>query len=184
METTSDVCSPVTLISFYTTRTFNHETTCTQLRLSQLEHCWQRLLVYKVCCGAGHHLQKAMAVVAFWPPKSPQDDCCGAGLAKASQDVSRGHPAPGQCSHQRYLIHAPQTRMSRGLRLDLICPVQENAISPLLLQHRLLSVPSKRKVMASERGLLRRKKTYHGYCSKQDGWFRNTLLQVISKELP
>lgn len=35
---------------------------CTQLRLSQLEHCWQLLLVYKVCCGAGQHLQKAMAI--------------------------------------------------------------------------------------------------------------------------
>lgn len=34
METTSEVCSLVTLISFYTTRTFNHETTRTQLQLN------------------------------------------------------------------------------------------------------------------------------------------------------
>lgn len=184
METTSDVCAPVTLISFYTMRTFNHETTRTQLRVSRLEHCWQLLPVYKVCCGAGHCLQRAMAVVTFWPPESLQDDCGRAGLAKASQDFSRGHLAPGQCSHQHYLIPAPQTQMSRGLRIDLICPVQENAISPLLLPHRLLSVPSKRKVMAPGRGLMGRKRIYHGECSKWEGWLRNMLLQVISKELP
>lgn len=124
-----------------------------------------------------------MAVVAFWPPKSLQHDCCGAGLANTSKDFSRGHLAPGQCSHQHYLIHAPQTQMSQGLRMDLICLVQENAISPLLLQHRLLSAPPKRKVMASGRGLSRRK-IYHGYYSKQDGWFRNMLLQEISKNCP
>lgn len=183
METTSDVCAPVTLISFYTMRTFNHETTRTQLQVSRLGHCWQLLLSTK-CCGAGHRLQRAMVVVAFWPPESLQDDCSGTGLAKASKDFSRGHLAPGQCSHHHYLIHASQTQMSRGLRMDLICPVQENAFSPLLLSHRLLSALSKRKAMALGRGLLGRKSTYHGYCSKQDGWLKNRLLQGISKELP
>lgn len=76
----AEVCSLATLISFYTTRTFNHETTCTQRWSSPVGTLSAPALVYKLCCGAGlspdccgvYHLQKAMAAVASWP--SLQDE--------------------------------------------------------------------------------------------------------------
>lgn len=40
-----------------------------------------------------------MAVVAFWPPKSLQRDCCGAGLANASKDFSPWPVLPSALPH-------------------------------------------------------------------------------------
>lgn len=99
----SEVCSLVTLISFYTTRTFNHETTCTQLRSSPVGTLLAPCSLSTTCCGAGlspgccgvRRLQNAMAATASGPPKFLQDERCGFGLAKASWDLSRGHqPLP------------------------------------------------------------------------------------------
>lgn len=160
METTWEICSLVTLISFYTTRTFNHETTRTQLQLNPVgiplaSAPWLQTVLWsraepRLLWGPpssksnGYSGLLASKVHARWVSEG---DCCGAGLATASQDFSRGHPAPGQCSHQCYLFHNPPDPNVTGLRMDLICSVQENAIFPLLLRHGLLSLSPKRKIM-------------------------------------
>ncbi|CAI9171066.1 unnamed protein product [Rangifer tarandus platyrhynchus] len=59
----------------------------------------------------------------------------------------------GSCqqSCQRYLFPSIQTSVSLGLWMDLVCSVQEKIMS-WLLQHELLSLLPRRKVMTLEEG--------------------------------
>ena len=156
----------VDLISFYTTRTFNHETACTQLRSSPIgTHCWHLLLVYVLCWGAGlspgccgvHHLQKAMTTVASWPSKVParrmSGDDFGGWAGKKQIGISAEDTQPLAVAPICLASLMPRkTQMSWGLRVEPICPVQENVISSLLRQYGFRSLPPKRKAMAVGRG--------------------------------
>lgn len=62
---------------FYTTRTFNHETTCTQLQWSPVGTLFAPLRVCRLCWGAGLS-QAAVVPTIFrkqwqlWPPGPPE----------------------------------------------------------------------------------------------------------------
>ena len=94
----------VTLISFCTTRTFNHQTSCTQLWWSSSWNTVDICSLSTNCAVEQGWAQAAVGSIIFqkqgqqWGPLALQvparwasaDDCDGARLSRASWDLSRG----------------------------------------------------------------------------------------------
>lgn len=129
-----------------------------------LEPCWHLLPVCKLCCGAGlspgccgvHHLPKARAAVGASGPPSPckMSECRWLWWGQAVKSKLRFEQRmPDLASNPVSITSFPpiQTSMSLGLWMDLVCSVQKKIMS-WLLQHELLSLLPRRKVMALEEG--------------------------------
>lgn len=177
---------------FYATRTFNHETTCTQLPSSwvgtpgtcsmstncAVEQGWAHAAVGSAIFKK-QWLQWPLALQS--PCKMSEWRWRWWGWAGQSKlGLEQRTRISCQYSHQYYLFHASPDPGVMGA-VDGPCLLSEKKIVSLLLQHGQMK---ERPWQLRGECWGGRRLTMAIAHSKQDGWFGNAVLQLINKEPP